>query len=117
MTSRGKQVLQRTECRFIRRIVVGGHDDTAVADVEVCVAGRDSLVLDVLRLRQVERHHFQPATVLVTQGTELLQVVAKRFVIGVIAIPLCGGHNRGGVDEAPVGRYVRRCRPPSVRHD
>ncbi len=73
--ARGKQLCERVERDAVVRIVERGNQHQAVGDVEIRVAGRQPLAVEVDRRGHGERDHAQAGAL------QQLQIFPQRFVV------------------------------------
>jgi len=81
-----EQLAQDAKGHAIVRIVERGHENGVVGDVEVRVARRQAIILEVKRRRHGERHDLRLRAVLEPQILDALPVLGERTGIDVPAV-------------------------------
>jgi len=95
-----KKLGENSQGNSIVRIVKCGDKDQSVGDVEVCIAGRESLVPEDYGSRQRQFNDRELFSLKGTSGLQAFEVLGKRLVVGVRCVRFDRRENRRWPDKA-----------------
>ena len=120
----GDQLADESECDPIVRIIERGHENGAIRDVEIGVARRKPLAVEVQGRGHRQRDDLDLPPVFEPHPLEPLAVLVQGAEVGVVGVGLAAQHHGPRVDEAaqivhvPVGVVSRDAlaEPQHIRH-
>src|SRR6202007_3070470 len=89
----GEEFGKNVERPAVVRIIKGGNQDETVGNVEVAIAGGQTLALEDDRSRHGQLHNLEGLAMEVAGGPEAIEILSKRQMVLVVDICLSHGHD------------------------